>query len=444
MPKGPQEARLDTYVAGGNVGNIRHSAHTWAKGQQVLEDLAMALDSAKPHLLNRFGPQTGPAAVKAFEKVAANVRSQAKEMKRASTALTQAADALEDAQSTHAHLGNAPASPPADPTQKFGESAADFHDRQRQANAAQSSYAAAIADRESKAQQATKQVDTHYTHAISVMESIHGQPRATTGGGGGGGGGTTPGGSVPPASSHADPGGGGTLITSPGGTYTPGGGTATGGHHIGPGPSDGGHDTGGGDNLPPAYADPGSPQGPGGPGSPGYPGTPGSPGYPGNPSSPAGPGGLTPPTPGGLTSPGSTPGVPNLPTGPATTSTAVGGLLSGGIVGGTPTMSSAMRSGTISPTALTVQEEAALASRATGSTGVTGVTGVPGATGASGSGVAGRGAAVGMTGSGRGAGAGAGGRGDRGKKKKRGPGSDFFEEADEWLDDEEAGPGVLQ
>ncbi|MBO0847748.1 MAG: hypothetical protein J2P22_20295, partial [Nocardioides sp.] len=244
MPKGPQEVRLDTYVAGGNVANIRHSAHTWAQGQQVLEHLAMALDSAKPHLMNRFGPQTGPAAVKAFEKVAANVRKQAAEMQRASAALGDAGDALQDAQSTHAQLGNAPASPPADPTQKFGESATDFHDRQRAANAAQSSYASAIADRETKSQEATKKVDTQYTHAISVMESIHGQPRATTGGGGGGGGSSVPGGSVPSSTSHAASGSSGAVLTSTGPSYAPGGtvpgahtpgATAPGAHAPGPG-----------------------------------------------------------------------------------------------------------------------------------------------------------------------------------------------------------------
>jgi hypothetical protein len=39
-----------------------------------------------------------------------------------------------------------------------------------------------FADRETRSQTAVKQVDTSYTHAIKVMESIHGQPRSTTGG----------------------------------------------------------------------------------------------------------------------------------------------------------------------------------------------------------------------------------------------------------------------
>jgi hypothetical protein len=96
-------------------------------------------------------------------------------------------------------------------------------------------------------------------------------------------------------------------------------------------------------------------------------------------------------------------------------------------------MSSAMRTGSLTPTAVTAaQAEATAASRSAGASGTTGAT------------VAGRGGAVGVTGSGRGGGAAAGGRGDRRSKKKRGPGVDFYDDGDDWLDDDEAGPGVLQ
>jgi hypothetical protein len=101
MPEGPHEARLDTYVAGGSVENIKHSAGVWSTGHSVLDELAAALESATPHLMKRFGPSTGPAAVKAFEKVARNVRAQAQEMGEAASALTSASNALHDAQTTH-------------------------------------------------------------------------------------------------------------------------------------------------------------------------------------------------------------------------------------------------------------------------------------------------------------------------------------------------------
>jgi hypothetical protein len=411
MPKGPHEARLDTYVAGGSVSNIRHAAQVWDKGQKVLEDLATALDSAKPHLMNRFGPQTGPAAVAAFAKVAHNVRSQAAEMQKAVSALKSAGDALEDAQTMHQHLGNAPASPPADPSQKAGETAEAFHLRQRDTNAAQSHYASVLADRESKSQQATQDVDTKYEHAISVMENIHGQPRTTTGGGGAGGGGAVPGGALPPGPGRTN-GGGHRPTVLTGGHVTDG--THTGGTDTGGGTTTaGGTDTGGTD-APPTYGDPGASQGPGHPG-----GTP----YPGDPGETTPPGGL----PSGTTG----------PTGPSATSTAVGGVLSGGILGGTSSLSSAMRStvssGMLSRSALSAEEQALLASRATGTSGATGAA------------TAGRGGAVGMTGSGRGGagGAGAGGRGDRGRKKKKANGVDFFEDNDDWVDDDEAAPGVL-
>ena len=420
MPEGPHEARLDTYVAGGSVAGVRHSAQVWNKGQRVLEDLAMALDSAQPHLLDRFGPKTGPAAVAAFAKVAHNVRAQAAEMQEAAAALSSAGDALEDAQSTHRQLGNAPASPPADPTQKAGESAEDFHSRQRTASAAQSHYASVFADREAKSQQATLDVDTHYQHAISVMEKIHGRPRSTTGHGGAGGGGAVSGGSAPAGASRPTLGGG--HATPAGGHVTVGG--HTGGHDT-PGNDTGGTDTGvtdtggtvtGGTDPPPEYGDPGSAQGPG------YPGAPGSTSYLGAPGVTHG------------TSPG---GFPGAPAGPSGTSTAVGGLLSGGILGGTSSLSRAMRATALSQSALTAEEEALLASRAAGTSTGGGVLGTAGTAGTTG-----RGGAVGMTGSGRGSAGGAGGRGDRGRRKKKPAGVDFFAD-DDWVDDDEAAPGVL-
>ena len=413
MPKGPHEARLDTYVAGGNVANIRHSALVWDRGHAVLSQLAIALDTAKPKLMDRFGPQTGPAAVAAFEKVAASVRAQAAEMERASSALTTAGDALEDAQTTHQKLGNAPASPPSDPTQKAGETAEAFHQRQRDANAAQSTYATESAERERQSQVATHDVDTSYHHAIQVMESIHGRPRTTSTDGGGSDGGSITGGGLPPRSGTTGgrtPHHSGTFSGAPSGpgAADPGG---TDGGTFG-GPHGGGHTDGGGGPLyqPPTYGDPGVPQGPG---------------Y----SDPLGPG--APAVPGG----GVPPGSEHVPIGHTATSAAVGGMLSGGIIGGTSSLSGAMR--TSATSALTAQEEAAAlgASRASG-------TGASESTTAARAG-AGRGGAVGMTGRSGGASAGAGGRGGRGRKKKRPDGSDFYEDGDDWLDDDEASPPVL-
>jgi len=397
MPKGPHEQRLDGYVTGGKVDNIRHSAHVWDAGHHVLTNLATALESAKPQLMDRFGPQTGPAAVKAFQKVADNVRSQANEMKKASTALGTAGDALEDAQTTHHKLGNAPASPPSDPTQKAGETVEDFHTRQKSANAAQSHYATESADRERQSQTAIHDVDTKYDQAIKVMESIHGQPRRTGGTGTGTGTGSIPGGGVAPPGHHGSIDPPHTEVNDPHPWYDPTG------HEHGPGGHDtSGHDDPGGYDDPPQYGDPGSPQGPGSYPTPGPGGTP--------------PGGGLPPSGG------------HLPTGP--TSTAIGGLISGGILGGTSGLTGAMRTSAMS--ALTAEEQAALAASRTSGAGASAA-------------AAGRGGAVGASGSSRGAGggAGAGGRGGRGRKKKRPDGTDFFEDNEDWLDDEEAAPGVL-
>jgi hypothetical protein len=410
MPKGPHELRLDTYVTGGSVDTIRHSAKVWTEGQRVLERLATALETAKPQLMDKFGPQTGPAAAAAFEKVAGNVRDQAKEMQRASTALTTAADALQDAQTTHQQLGNAPASPPADATQKSGESAEAFHLRQRDVTSAQNHYATVSAQREQQSQRATHGVDTKYDDAIKVMESIHGQPARSGHGTGVSGGGGIPGGSVPPPSSSA-------ASSSPDSSWLSSRGGGPTGHHTGA--PDPGHVTSTGDpngsgnphrnvDAPPAYDDPGVPQGPG---------------Y-SNPGSVA---------PGSQTVPGRTvptsPGVP-VSLGPNATSTMAGGFLSTGIVGGTSGLTNAMRTGAVT-TAPAEEPAAVAASRTTGSAGT------------SAGAVAGRGGAVGMTSRSGMRGAGAGGRGDRGKKRKRQSDTDFYDDGDEWLDDDETSPGVL-
>jgi hypothetical protein len=405
MPKGPHELRLDTYVANGNAENIAYSSQMWERGHTVLNNLADALESAKPHLLNRFGPQTGPAAVAAFETVATNVRAQAAEMKAASTALTSAGHALEDAQHTHRSLGNAPASPPADPTQKAGESAGDFHTRQHAAHQAQSGYAAEYSAREQKSQTAITTVDTHYTHAIKVMESIHGQPASHTGGGGSGGGGSIPQASLPTGGHHSAP-----TVT---GVSWETGGSGHLHHHVDPpttttttdpttDPGNDGDGPGVGGDRPPGDH-PGVPQGPG-PHPPG--------GYP-----PGGPGDA----PGGSLPPGATANGPS--------STMVGGLMTGGLVGGASGLSNALRGSAV--TAAMTEEEMLAASRSSG-------------TGAGAAG--GRGAATGASGSARGGagrGAGAGGRGDRGRKKKRAPGIDNFWDNEDWLDEDEAAPPVL-
>jgi hypothetical protein len=91
-------------------------------------------------------------------------------------------------------------------------------------------------------------------------------------------------------------------------------------------------------------------------------------------------------------------------------------------------------------TTMSAEQQAALSASRT--------TGTPSTTAGA---VAGRGGAVGMTGSSRagaggstrGAGAGAGSRGDRGRKRRRPAGTGFFDDGEDWLDDDETAPGVL-
>ena len=430
MPKGPNEARLDSYLVGEKAHDIQAASDLWRKGSKVLDDLAQALTAAKPHVEERFGTgsQTGRAAGHAFATVATYVAAQSTEMQDASTALDSAHAALLHARSVQTKNNGDPLGQrPADATHLSTDHGDAFHNRQLQVGKQQKAYDAQYSDHEQASQEALTRIHTDYTSAIKVMEKIHGNPPTPQGSGGGTAGGSTSGGTGPGSTS---------VPVAPGGhmtTYQPSHHQQTTYVHSGPQPTTGhlpGHPP---QSHPTHYPDPGQ-TGPGGPGGPGgqgwptgdHPGVPQGPGsypdgqYPGT-------GGL----PGTNTSSGITPGTTSGPS-----STMVGGLMSGTMIGGASGLSGAFRSSamTSAPT-----EEELLASRTSGVARAGGMVeegGVLGSRGGSATGGAG------SRTSGRGSGGGVDGRG--GKRKKRAKGSvDFFEDNEGWLEDDEASPGVL-
>ena len=418
MAKGPHEAKLAEYVSEARLHSVREAQAVWTKGAQVLDDLAAALDKAKPHLMHRFGPETGPAAVAAFDKVRQNVLDQTKEMHHASKALSDAGDALDHGQKVHDSLAGSELGPaPQDPVRTATESDAHYAKRQQATSQDQHAYSGAYHDRETKAQKAMQVMDTHYESATQVMESIHGRPRATTGGGGGTGGTGTGGGSLPPRSGTVPSGGGHHHSGTPGPTVVIGdpGYVDEGPHHT----------------VHPPYYPPYDPNGGGDGGNPPITDYPGG-GYQ-HPGVPQGPGGYVPggaPTPvGGVpTDAGTLSGTTSA--GP---STLAGGLLGGSVLGGASLTGSTGLSGV------------AVRGGLTSSSGTLGATSRTAARGTLGAAEGEEGAAGSGRGSSRGAGAGGSGAGGRGgKKDKRGrKKGEFFEDDEDWLDDDEAAPPVL-
>ena len=109
MPRGPQEARLDRAVSGAARSAIQAAEEEWRNGARSLDNVAMALEMAGPQVVANFGgTHTGPAAQQAFRKVAEKVRARKEQMERAADALAQADVAVGEAKQVQASLGALP------------------------------------------------------------------------------------------------------------------------------------------------------------------------------------------------------------------------------------------------------------------------------------------------------------------------------------------------
>ncbi len=209
MPRGPQEARLDRAVSGAAPSAIQAAEEEWRNGARSLDNVAMALEMAGPQVVANFGgTHTGPAAQQAFRKVAEKVRARKEQMERAADALAQAEVAVGEAKQVQASLGALPTEP-ARPDIAPGTNDADAVRQQRTYTTQLGGYHAAMADREAKAEAAANEMDRVYRDSTATMQQVHGEPDARSGGGSG-----TSGGS------------GGEAVTTGGGTSS-GGGAAT-------------------------------------------------------------------------------------------------------------------------------------------------------------------------------------------------------------------------
>jgi hypothetical protein len=396
---GPQRARLDRALSGAHDGEIDSRATEWEKCKGILDRISLALATASPQVKERIGGRTGPAIDAAFDRSAQEMGDKAAQLVEGAQALRNAASAIRTARSEQQRLAANPLSePPAYQRPSGQPSPADLR-AEAQNRQAHRSYQAAYADQESRARAQADAMDRVFGHSADTMRRIHGEPDPRPDGpsGGGVGGGGVSGGGV--SGGGVSGGSGGTVGSSGGG----------GPRHAG-GPV--GHPGG-----------VGAPQG-GGPGGP--------------VGTPAGGTGATG-TPSGGINAGAGLGLAGAAAGGAAGGLLGTGLTAGGIRGGLASVVG--NPGTAAGGVRGIG--------ATSRTGIAGPLGRSGGVGAAGSGSTsaarrGVGTRAGSRGAagGRGTGATASGRSARSKDEKARR-RDLFDTGDEWVEDEEASPGVL-
>jgi len=431
MAKGPEVLRLEQALSGAAEAQVQAAIDEWNDGANLLDTVRDALEGAAPTMAHQLGPQAGEAAAQAFTTMAAKVEGRRQQMAEAGLALIKAKTALVAAREVQASFGGdltepAPFRP--DPT-------ADEMDqiKAHQIHTAQvDSYNAAFAAREEKARVANENLKAAYTDSTQTMKQIHGEPDDPT--------------STPPQRSAGGVGtgggaGGGAGAGGTGGAWTGGGG---GGRNPGPVTTSDPDPTRDPQSQPQSQPQPVPDSGNDLP--------------PGLPQGPSVPGTTTPGVPGTSPVPVASGGGSNLG--------GLAGALGGGLLGGAAGIGGSVRGGlTGVPTGSTTSSGA----RAIGSTTRTGTAGTlgrgatPGAaagraagragspgsagrtTGSSGAaGGRGKPGARGVAAAGRGTGAGAAtGRNGRTKDRDEAVDNEFFEDVQDWVDDEDAAPGVL-
>lgn len=437
MAPGPQRARLDTALTGAHENVVGDHSIEWTNCVRTMTTISRALLTASPEVKEKIGGETGPAIDRAFAKSAQGMQAKAQELVRGSGALQAASEVIRQARQEQASLDADTREKPGEYHPPVGQPTDEDLQKEAANKQAHAAYDAWNADQERRAQIQADRMDKVFGDSTQVMKDIHGEPDIPPRNGTPGGGSDGPGGGSAPGPAHAPaPAGGGSGPRSPQPPtpYDPPGpgGNPGPGYQPGPGggpiPTPGGGAPQGGSPLPIDYV-------PGG-GS-GIPGTVGS--------GSSAPGGL-----------GSAAGVAGA---------AAGGLGGGVLASG---LAAGLRGGLTSSPVVAAPGTAASGVRGIGATGRTGISGAlggkpgvsavsPGAGGtAAGRGTAasrgsaagrGGGGASGAAGRGSRSGAGAGGtaagRGGRRKDDEKGRKRDLFDASEDWVDDEDAAPSVI-
>ncbi len=430
MAEGPQRSRLDTALDTTDVPSVTGASSEWLRCSALLAEVAKALDGAAE--MDVRG-STGTSMKGAFTRSAKSVREKIERLDEGRKALIDAHAAIVTARQDRVALDadNPNLSEPGefrpDPekTSEENKTARGLH------QGAVNDYWDRYAKREAEARRIADSLDTKYADSVAVMKQIHGEPDRISGGYLRGHGTLTK--SVKP----------GTPLTPPGSVDPPGEWDPPKPWDP-PGPED--------PTDPPGPEDPTDPPGPSDPPGPLDPHDPHLPTIPGHPA------GIDPVTAGGVAVGGglglaglsnairgglAVPGQAVRPSGPirpigSTSRAAVSGALGRG----------AGAMGTGSPTTgrgAGGRGVGAGGTRGAAGRGATAGRGVGAGAGQAGRNQGGRGAgARGAAGRGAGAGAAAGGRraGSKDEDEKKSD-RDLFDDAQDWISDDEAASGVL-
>ncbi|HEX6151208.1 hypothetical protein [Nocardioides sp.] len=425
---GANEQKLREHLASSRVWQVLLAESQWRQGAQALEDVAKAIEEARPLARENLGQHTADQADKAFVAMHEKVKQRQEQLKKGAEALASAKQAINRAQAVVSGFErDGDLHEPAPPD--WSDDEVKQIQQLKAHGSRMTAYNSAVAAREEAAMAAIQDADSTNQTSTATMREIQGKPPLDHGGGGGG---STPGAggsTAPPTGTTTPPDGDPSTYDPPtGATHDP----PTGGTSDPPtyDPPTGGVDD------PPMY-DPvtGEPAtGEAGPGAPTVLTTPSSGSF----------GGMAGAIGGGLAGGaigmgairaggalgGATPASGARPIGSTARSAAPGALGRGAASGGTPVRGSGAA----------VRGAGAGAGAGRGPVGSRGAGGRGAAGAAGGRGAGGRGAG------GRGAGAGAAGAAagrSRQGTDERDPQVDHLHDDQDWIDDEDGAPGVI-
>jgi hypothetical protein len=435
---GPKQRLLASYLANANPAHLDAASKQWTTAEDLLRRLSGQLDSRSQSIGSdhRFSGSSAEAAKKAFSHSSTKMSDRADQMRDGAQAFQDASQALHQARKASdgfaQHAGDQPPQQPPDRT--------DVH-AQKDWQTQNTQFWKSYNSRESDAGDAIQALETNHRRQAAVFAKIHGEPPPPP----------------PPSSPGTNPVKAG---SAPAPTHVPGGNHMVGTHPTVPGSTTNGDDhhpvvvtdpgstgthhpnPGGNIGVPPVQQVPGMPQGP-------HPVT-GTP-MPGGPSLP---GTITPAggtVGGGVGAVGGIGAVAGGALGGAAAAGLAGGLVGGGLNGGlnglVPINGVGVRGSLSASGVRGIGATSRFGSGSVLGRGTGGVTGRAGAGGMSTrSGGRGGSRSAGTRGSrGRAGGRGAStGSGRTGKDKKRqGEERDLFDDGSDWIDDEDAAPGLL-
>ena len=179
MTRGPQQQRLSAYVGPADDATLDHLGARWAQGAGLLRQYAMELRvrSTKIDENPEFVGETADAAQKSFAHSAETMSDKAGELQKGSAAFHLAAGAVRHArtksESFEQHAGEVPPSrPDVTPGSNDPEDVRKMHDF----DTATASYWDAYHARETAAAAAIADLQSNHEEQAKVFQAIHGEP----------------------------------------------------------------------------------------------------------------------------------------------------------------------------------------------------------------------------------------------------------------------------